>query len=180
MKKNFRLVLLAIFLAVHIVMSLFYIQVGQNLRIYFTFIIAMTTAMLYEYPYVLAYAVFEDLLAFFLFPTGPFFPGYTLTTVVSLSIYHFFLYPHRHDLKLKHVILAKTFTNLIANIGLNSLWSSILYSKGFIYYLSKSVVKNLIMLPIEIFIFYSLYKLLKPLLIRYNLIKESKTSVDIE
>ena len=46
----------------------------------------MLIASIYDYPTVLIYAIVEDLVSFFVYPTGTFFLGYTLTSVVSFSI----------------------------------------------------------------------------------------------
>ena len=170
MNRQYKRILLVILLAMHVALSAFFIPVGENLRIYFTFLIGMLTAHLYDYRYVFVYAVAEDLLAFFLFPSGAFFPGYTLTTVVGMTCYWLFL--HNKKVDLLHVALAKLSTNLIANVGLNSLWSYILYSHGYLYYVARSVTKNLILWPIETLIFLAFYKLIKPVLKKYRLVEE--------
>lgn len=61
--------------------------------------------------------------------------------------------------------------NLIIYIGLGSLWSSMLYDRGYYYFLVKCIVKNLIMLPVEIIMLVVLIRLLLPVLIRERLIK---------
>ncbi len=87
-----KITLLAILLATNVVVSFLYIPVGVNLRIYFTFLINMMVAVNYPYPVVFLYAIVEDLVSFFVYPTGPFFAGYTLTAVLSMSIYWIVLY----------------------------------------------------------------------------------------
>jgi len=174
MEKNKKLILLALFMAIQIALDAFYIPVGTNLRIQFTFLVAMLVASIYSYPYVLIYAILEDLIAFFLFPSGVFFPGYTLTAVVSLSIYHFFLYK---KIKPLNIAISKLLVNLIANVLINCIWSMMLFDKAYLYFVSKSIVKNIILLPIEIALFIIFFKLIKPLLLKYNLIKMDETSL---
>ena len=77
------MLILAILMALNIAISSMFIQVGPNLRLYFTFIINMVIAANYSLPEVIIYAIVQDFLAFFLFPSGPFFLGYTLTTVAG-------------------------------------------------------------------------------------------------
>lgn len=162
--KTRKMLILAILMALNIAISSMFIQVGPNLRLYFTFIINMVIAANYSLPEVIIYAIVQDFLAFFLFPSGPFFLGYTLTAVAGCVIYHIFL--HR-EVNLKNIIISKTLVNIFVNVGLNSLWSTMLYSKGYIYYMTKSIVKNLAMLPIEILMFYTVYRLLRPLISKY-------------
>lgn len=156
-----KIALLGILLALNVAISTYFFPVGENLRIYFTFLINMLVASMYDYPTVFIYAIVEDIISFFVFPTGTFFLGYTLTSVVSLTLYYIFLHK---EVNLKNVILGKLSVNIFANILLNSLWSKILFGKGYIYYLSKSVVKNLLMIPIEVLLFIAFYKLIEPMI----------------
>ena len=164
--KTKKIVLLGILLALNIVISSAYIQVGPNLRIYFTFIITMFIATLYDYPTCLIYAIVEDILSFFIFPSGSFFFGYTLTAALGISIYWLFLHK---NVNFKNIIISKFCVNLFVNVLLGSLWSYMLYSKGYYYYFSSSIVKNMLLFPIESIIFYFAYKFLDPLAKRYNL-----------
>ena len=158
------MLILALLMAINVAISSLFIEVGPNLRLYFTYIVNMIVAANFSLPLVITYAIVEDFIAFFLFPSGPFFLGYTITAVAGCVIYHIFLHK---EINLKNIIISKTLVNIFVNIGLNSLWSSMLFSKGYIYYFSKSVVKNLLMLPIEVMVFYTIYRLLKPLLNKY-------------
>ena len=162
--KTRKMLILALLMAINVAISSLFIEVGPNLRLYFTYIVNMIVAANFSLPLVITYAIVEDFIAFFLFPSGPFFLVYTITSVAGCVIYHIFLHK---EINLKNIIISKTLVNIFVNIGLNSLWSSMLFSKGYIYYFSKSVVKNLLMLPIEVMVFYTIYRLLKPLLNKY-------------
>ena len=101
----------------------------------------------------LLFACAEDLLSFFLTGGGgyPFFPGYTLTTMLGVLTYALFFY--RAPLTLRRIFCAKLLTNL-QNVVLGALWMAILNSSGRFsletWYASASLsaVKNLIMLPV--------------------------------
>lgn len=164
-KQIRKLAIMAMFLSIGIALNQPYIQVGENLKIYFYFIVNMLFASIFSLKDTIIYATLEDILSFFLFQSMfPFFPGYTLTAIISCSIYWLFLHK---EVNLKNVVISKTLVNLGVNVLIGSLWSAMLYSKGYIYYASKSLVKNLTMLPIEIIIFYSVYKLVKPIIKKY-------------
>lgn len=164
-------------MALHIFLSFFYFQISDNLRIYFTYLIVMSIAIIYPAKIALAYAVIEDLVAFFIYPTGPFFLGYTLTALSGMALYCIFL---NKKVSLTRIILAKTSVNIISNILLNSLWSAMLYSKGFIYYMTTSTVKNLTLLPFEIILFVIFYQMVYPLFVKSGLIEKGEKTLNIK
>lgn len=111
----------------------------------------------------------EDILSYFLTGGGgyPFFPGYTLTTMLGVLIYALFLY--RAKITVRRVFLAKLLTN-IQNVVLGSLWSAILYQKAWAVMAVGSFWKNLIMLPVQTVLLVLLIGALLPILRRMGLI----------
>ena len=111
----------------------------------------------------------EDILSFFLTGGGgyPFFPGYTLTTMLGVLIYALFFY--RAKLTVRRVFLAKLLTN-IQNVVLGSLWSAILYGKAWSVMAVGSFWKNLIMLPFQTLLLVLLIGALLPILRRAGLV----------
>ena len=77
----------------------------------------------------LLFAFAEDILSFFLTGGGgyPFFPGYTLTTMLGVLTYALFFY--RAPLRIWRIFCAKLLTNL-QNVILGALWMAILNSNG--------------------------------------------------
>lgn len=111
----------------------------------------------------------EDILSFFLTGGGgyPFFPGYTLTTMLGVFIYAVFLY--RTPITVRKVFFAKLLTN-IENVVLGALWMAILSGKTWYVTASASALKNLICLPFQTAILVVLFKLLMPALRRMRLV----------
>ena len=101
-------------------------------------------------------------------PGGPFFPGYTLNTVLAVAIYALFFY--RQRITVWRVAAAKVLTNYPVNVGLGCLWSHMLYGKGYLYYAATSVVKNTLYLPVQILLLYMLLQGLLPSLRRTRLL----------
>lgn len=163
--KTKKIALLGILMAINIAISFIYIPVGPNLRIYFTFILTMLVAANFSLKDCIIHAVLEDLISFFLFPTGPFFAGYTLTAVLSIVIYNLLLYK---KVSLPRIIIAKALVNILINVCLGSFWSHILYSKAWLFYAGTSIIKNLLLLPIEVIIFFAVYKLAQPFFDKFN------------
>ena len=119
------------------------------------------------------FGIAEDLLSFFLTGGGgyPFFPGYTLTTMLGCVFYALFLY--RAKLTVRRVFLAKLVTN-IQNVLLGALWSSILYGKAYIVLATGSAIKNLIMLPFQTILLVALFSALLPVLTRTKLVPKQE------
>ena len=111
----------------------------------------------------------EDILSFFLSGGGgyPFFPGYTLTTMLGVLTYALFFY--RTKVTILRIFLAKLLTNL-QNVLLGALWMAILSGKAFYLTASASAVKNVIMLPVQTFLLVLLFSALLPVLHRARLI----------
>ena len=116
-----------------------------------------------------AFGFAEDILSFFLTGGGgyPFFPGYTLTTMLGVFIYALFFY--RAEITGRRVFLAKLLTN-IQNVILGSLWSSILYGKAWSVMAVGSFWKSLLMLPFQTALLVALFAALLPVLRRAGLV----------
>ncbi|MCI5774639.1 MAG: folate family ECF transporter S component [Erysipelotrichaceae bacterium] len=168
LKSTRMLVLLALFIALKIVVGYFRIPVADNLNIYFTFIISAIECTIFGYVPSMIAGVITDILGYIINPNPPFFPGYALSNLVAAFIYSLWFY--KRKIKLLNIIGAKTMINYIVNVGMGSLWSAMLYSKGFIYYASTSLIKNTILLPIEIIILFFVFKAIVPILQNRNLI----------
>ena len=152
--KSLRLlVLAALLVAGRVAITGFPIMVGENLKISFGFFLNALGSLIYG-PYVGILTGFAtDILGVILHPMGPFFPGYTLTAMAGSFVYALFLYRAR-----------KLCVNIFVNVGLNCLWSAMLYSKGYLFYLGQSLFKNLLMLPVEIVILLTFLRIMLPVL----------------
>ena len=162
------LCILALFIALKIVVAYFKIPVGDNLNIYFTFVITAIECTIFGYGPSMVSGVITDILGYIVNPYPPFFPGYALSNVIAAFIYSLCFY--KKQIKLSNIIIAKTLVNYIVNVLIGSLWSAILYSKAFIVYLTASAIKNTLLLPIEIIILYLVFKMMIPILQKRNLI----------
>ena len=140
LKSTKTIAMLALFIGMKVVVSSLYIPVGENLRIYFTFFIVAIEAAIFGPTASMLSAAIADIIGVILFPSGPFFIGYTISAICGSLIYSLLLYDTKTTI-LK-LAISKTLVNFIVNVGLGSYWSSILFSKGYYFYLIKSLVKN--------------------------------------
>lgn len=168
------LTLLAVFIAIKITISSFFIPVGDNLRVYFTFFfVAIEACIVGPIPAMIS-AFVTDILGFIIHPSGPFFPGYAISGMCSSLIYALFLYNTR--ITVTKIVVSKILVNYLVNVGLGSLWSMMMYSNAFIFYFAKSIIKNSILLPFEIIALVLVFNMLLPTLQKKNFIPLQSSS----
>ncbi len=138
------------------------------LGIYFTFLPVETMKISFtflpnEFVYYLfgpvvgaVYGAALDILNFIVKPTGPYFYGFTVSAVLTGLLYGTMLY--NKPLSLKRIIAAKMVHMVTINILLNTYWLTMLYGNGFFAILPLRILKAVIMLPVEVFLLYSLIK----------------------
>lgn len=166
------LVFAGLTIALGTVLSSLYIPIGINLRITAAFIVLVFGSMIFGPVVGLTAGLAYDLVGFLIFPPTVFFPGYTVSTMLEFFIYGIFLY--RSQITVLRVFLAKFIVDFGIHVGLGSLWSMILFGKGYIYFFIKSLVKNVIMLPIEVIIIVLLLQIFLPLLVHEGTIPRQK------
>ena len=156
------LALMAAMIALKTVLSMYYLPVSENLRVSISFLIVALEASIVGPAAGMVSGAVTDLVSFLLFPDGAFFFGYTITAMLGELIYAFFLY--RKKVTWQRLLLSKLLNNYLVNVLLGSLWSSLLYSRGYYWYLAKSAMKNTILLPFEVLALAAMFRLLNPVL----------------
>ena len=123
-----RIVLMAMLAAIQIVLSRWLSINLWNLKIGFAFVpIAMAGMLLGPVGAGLTGAV-ADIIGATLFPSGAFFPGFTLTAFITAFGYGFFLQKKQ---SMTNILAAVLFSEIVGTICLNTLWISILYGTPF-------------------------------------------------
>ena len=163
-KKLRTLAVSAIFLALSSAVASVFIPLPNNLRVYFTYGPKALCAAVIGPVSGLLFGLTGDLLGFVLHPTGGFFPGYTLTSMMGMFLYGLGLY--RKKITVRRLALTKLLVNLVCNAGLNVLWSEILYQKAWIVYFTASLTKNLALWPVETAVLVRVFRLVGPLMER--------------
>lgn len=163
-KKLRTLAVSAIFLALSSAVASVFIPLPNNLRVYFTYGPKALCAAVIGPVSGLIFGLTGDLLGFVLHPTGGFFPGYTLTSMMGMFLYGLGLY--RKKITVRRLALTKLLVNLVCNAGLNVLWSAILYQKAWIVYFTASLTKNLALWPVETAVLVLVFRLVGPLMER--------------
>lgn len=166
MSKNKKIILSALLLALLIVLSRFLSIKTPIMKISFAFVPTMLCAIWLGPKYTVLINVIGDVIGATLFPTGPYFIGYTISTGVAGLIYGLLLYKKSSDQYsdkqfLLRLIIATTLVAVFVNMILNTLWISITGGKAFFVLLWTRIAKQLIMIPVHVTVIFFLEKILR-------------------
>lgn len=149
--------------ALNIVLDQFSIMLTPTLRIGLGFLPAGVCGWAYGPVMAGLLCAVSDVLTFMIKPRGAFNPVWTLVAVVPGVIYGLVLY--RKPVTLWRTALAKTLETVLVRWGLNPLCMVLLLGEGgYWFYLSTRLVKNLLLLPLEVAAMYVVMKALQRVL----------------
>lgn len=160
MKKKFdtkMLVTAALLIAMQIILSRFLSINAWNLKIGFAFTAVFVAAYLYGPWFSAVVAVIADVVGASLFPSGAFFPGFTVTAMLSGIVFGIFLYKKQTP---GRIIAAVAIDQLILGLLLNSYWISVLYGSPYVPLLATRSIQCLVMMPVMYFTISALSKML--------------------
>ena len=132
------------------------IEIGQYIRVGFSGLPNQVVSYLFGPAIGSIFGGALDVLKWAIKPTGPYFPGFTLSAFLAGLIYGGFFY--KRPISVWRVFAAHALVTVIVNIGLNTYWLVLLYNRVASVILPARIVKNLIMLPIDTFITYVILK----------------------
>lgn len=152
------LVLISLFIAMNIIFSKFLAINMDFLRIGFGFVPTAFCSMLFGPLIGGIAAIISDIIGAFLFPTGAFFPGFSISSLLTGIVYGIFLY--KKPKSVFRLTLTVFIICLIINLGLNTLWISMLYGKAFMVLLVPRILKEFIMIPIQVVVLKAIWQYL--------------------
>ncbi|MBR0397765.1 MAG: folate family ECF transporter S component [Eubacterium sp.] len=148
MKINTRqLVIMGVMIAMEIVLSRFLSINAWNVKIGFSFVPVVITAMLYGAVPAGIVGAAADFLGAVLFPIGAYFPGFTLTAFLTGMVFGFFLFKQR---TLPRIAGAVLINQMIFGLFLNTFWISVLYGSDFRALFAVRAVQALILTVVQI------------------------------
>lgn len=151
-----KLIQISLLIAIEVILTRFCSIQTPIVRIGFGFLPIAIIGMMYgPLSAGVAYAI-GDLLGVALFPTGSFFPGFTITAFLTGIVYGVFLY--NKPKTWPRIIGAVLTVCLVINLGLDTLWLSILMGKGYIALLPTRIMKSVLMIPVQTFIIGIIWK----------------------
>ena len=159
LRKTKSLVVMAMLLALAVVLGFVSVQVTESLRLSFTFLPNALAGQLYGPVGGMLVGGLGDILKYLVKPTGPFFPGFTISGVLGGLIYGLVLY--KKPATLPRIILSQSLITVFVNIFLNTYWLTLLYGNSFLAIWPARIVSNLVTLPINIILYYLVITLLE-------------------
>lgn len=150
-----KLVMMSLLIAIQVVLSRFMSFNAWNLKIGFAFAPVALCGILMGMGPTAIMAVIADILGAVLFPSGMFFPGFTLTALLHGATYGLLLHKKQTTVRIG---LAVVIDQLVLGLVLNTLWISILYGSPYWGVLISRIPQCLIMVPVEFVIITMLAK----------------------
>lgn len=154
MSKLKKVILAALLLATTVVLSRFLSIKTPIIVISFSYLPIMLSAILLGPFYSTLIAALSDLIGALLFPFGAYFFGYTLSSALAGLIYGLLLYKGKKEFSNKNFIIRLIVSTLlvivVCNTLLNTLWIYITTKKALVAILPTRLLKQLIMLPIQV------------------------------
>ncbi len=156
------LTLAAMLTAIGIVLSFFKIPVNQLITIGFGSLPLSVSGMLLGPAVSGVVGALMDVGGYFVKPTGPFFPGFTISGIVSGVIYGLMFYNKK--ITFGRVLVTQIILTIVVNIIMNSYWLNLLYLKdGYLAVIISRLPKEIIMLPIMTIMKYVVLKTMQQL-----------------
>lgn len=160
----------AMMLALSVVLSFFTIEAGPFLKIGFSGVPIGLVGMLFGPVAGGAAGAIADLIKFFIKPTGPYFFGFTLDSMLTGMIYGFFLF--RRKFSVVNVFLCKLTIAVFINITLNTYWLTVVYNKAIAAILPMRILTNAIKLPVDTVILFFIGRIVLDIVKRYPKISQ--------
>lgn len=159
MKKTKIIVFMGLFIALHVVFTRILRPIElPYLRVSFGFMATSMVSMILGPVLGGVNAAISDIVGFFLFPSGNvFFPGFTISAFISGLIYGVFLY--KKEKTILRISLAVIIITIFVDLGLNTIWLSILLDQAWQAFFLARLIRSAILLPIQIFFIYATWKL---------------------
>ena len=146
-KLNTRMItVIGVLIAMEVILSRFLSINAPSVKIGFAFVPCALCAVLFGLAPTVILEILADLLGATLFPSGSFFPGFTLTAALRGLSYGLLLGKKQTPARILMVVL---FNQLVLGLCVNTLWISILYGSSFGALLVTRVVQCLVLIPVE-------------------------------
>ena len=123
------------------------IRIGDYIRVGFSFLPNVIIDFLYGPVVGGIFGGVMDIVKYIMNPTGPFFPGFTISAIVGAVIYGIILY--RQKVTILRVFMAQLLVKVVVNLMLNTVWLVMLYGYGLAAILLGRIISNAVMLPID-------------------------------
>ena len=155
-----KLITLSVLVAMDVVLTRFLSINAWNTRIGFGFVPMVIAAMMYGMLPAGIVAALADFIGAILFPTGPYFPGFTFSVFLMGIVFGFFLHKDRSFWR---VVVSVLITQFVISLFLTTYWISFLYGANYKALLATRVVQSAIISAAQIIVIPLMAQLVKRL-----------------
>ena len=155
-----KLITLSVLVAMDVVLTRFLSINAWNTRIGFGFVPMVIAAMMYGPLSAGIVAALADFIGAILFPTGPYFPGFTFSVFLMGIVFGLFLYKDRSFWR---VVVSVLITQFVISLFLTTYWISFLYGANYKALMATRVVQSAIISAAQIIVIPLMAQLVKRL-----------------
>ena len=142
------LAVMSLLVAIEVIIARFgTIRPTNSLKLSLDFVPVVISAILFGPFPAMIISILADVLGAFLFPVGPFFPGFTVTAAMTGLLYGFLLYK---DQSMPRIVLAVLLQQGILSLLLNTFWLKVLYGLPYLPTLVGRLVQAGVMSALQI------------------------------
>ncbi|HYE81148.1 MAG TPA: folate family ECF transporter S component [Clostridia bacterium] len=170
MSKTRTIAFVGLLVSMEIIFTRFLSFQTPIIRIGFGFIPVAFSAILFGPVIGGLTGALADVAGMMIFPKGAYFPGFTLSAFLGGAIYGLFLY--RKPVTLVNVVKSVLVITIFVDLGLNTLWLSMITGKAAAALLIPRLYKSAIMLPIQAATIHVLWKYIGSHISKSNYAKE--------
>lgn len=145
--KVTRLITIGLFIALEIILTRFLSINTPFIRIGFGFLPVALLGIMYGPVWAGVSYAMGDILGMLIFPSGPFFPGFTLSAGLTGVAYGLILYGK--PVTWKRTFIASAIVCLGINLCLDTFWLYILMDRAVVAMIPARMVKGVVMLCIQ-------------------------------
>ncbi len=139
---------LSILVAMEVIIARFgTIRPAESIKISLDFIPIVIAAVLSGPVPAVIMSILADVLGAFLFPVGPFFPGFTLTAAVTGLIYGLLLHKSQ---SMPRVVCAVVLQQLVCSMVINTFWLHVLYGLPYLPTMAARLVQCAVVTALQI------------------------------
>ncbi len=139
---------MAILITISVILTRFCSINTPILRIGFGFVPCAIMGIMYGPLWAAAGYAIADVLGMLIFPTGTFFPGFTVTAFLTGIVYGLFY--HNRPVTIKSSLLPNLLVSGVLNLILDTVWLMILMGQGFWALLPTRILKCVVMFVIQV------------------------------
>ncbi len=149
----------SILIALSILLSFFKIPITQMIEIRFSSLPIALSGYLFGPVLGGIVGAMSDILGYIIRPTGPYFPGFTISTALAGILYGLLL--HKKELTLRRILVTQLVYFIVIGCVVNTLNLSILYGTDFQVLFLSRLPKEIIMYPIQSGLLYITVQMLR-------------------